>query len=187
MPDAPDVRPVCEILLDQQVRPCTVGGPGAPVLGAGRDIERQRSVRRSDDPLPFVGIRDASVRLRTGGVPPRSYRLAHWAICQTGFPLLRPKRIVSVLVFSNPPLFCTIAGQSGEIAMPLRNCGSPSTSLPFVFLSFVPRSRGSNSGSLPFAAVRQEKTAMAAHNILFRIVIVLRSSGWIGRCPRSRV
>ncbi|WP_337518545.1 hypothetical protein, partial [Alistipes ihumii] len=39
---------------------------------------------------------------------------------------------------------------------------------------------GSDSGSLPFAAVRQEKTAMAAHNILFRIVIVLRSSGWIG-------
>ena len=63
MPDAPDVRPVREILLDQQVRPCAVGGPGAPVLGAGRDIERQRSVRRSDDPLPFVGIRDASVRL----------------------------------------------------------------------------------------------------------------------------
>ena len=63
MPDASDVRPVLEILLDQQVRPCAVGGPGAPVLGAGRDIERQRSVRRSDDPLPFVGIRDASVRL----------------------------------------------------------------------------------------------------------------------------
>mgnify|MGYP000784476416 CR=1 FL=1 len=32
-----------------------------------------------------------------------------------------------------------------------------------------------------------EKAAMAAHNILFRIVIVLRSSGWIGRSPRSRV
>lgn len=70
MPDAPDVRPVREILLDQQVRPCAVGRSGGSGTRAGRDVERQRSVRRADDPLPFVGIRDASVRLRTGGVPP---------------------------------------------------------------------------------------------------------------------
>ena len=112
-------------------------------------------------------------RPSTGTVPPKSYLLAHWAICQTGSASPRPKRIVSVLVFSNPPFCCTISGHSGDTASPFSNFGSPRTSTPAgcFFPLRLSRPAASHFGLPPKQSVIPASVSIPTATAPFRILI----------------